>query len=145
MEALYLFIHTLLDKQLMVGLFNKKRLIDRIIQNAPQGHSKTLLNLIDNLLKKNQLKLDNLRGILVVNGPGSFTSIRIGLAVANTLAYLLKIPAVGIKINEFNLTEKNINNLIKIGRQKLSKIKKWQLVSPFYGKKPNITIAKKWQ
>ena len=38
------------------------------------------------------IKPSNLNGIFVVNGPGSFTGIRVGLTVAKVMAYTLNIP-----------------------------------------------------
>lgn len=139
MESLFLFIHTILPNQILIGLFNKKGLIDKIVYQSSDGHSKVVLNTLDKLLKQHKIKFKNLKGIAVVNGPGSFTGIRLGLAVANTLSYFLKIPAVDITLNEI----KSLDNLIKIGVQKLSKEKKQYIVLPFYGKGPNITRSKK--
>lgn len=138
MKTLYLFIHTLLENELSVGLFDKKSLIDRVDCQTPARHSKILLNLIDKLLKRNKIKLNNLKGIAVTSGPGSFTSIRLGLAAANTLAYLLKIPAVGVELNEFD----SFDDLVKIGKTKLASAKKGQLALPSYGREPNITKAR---
>ncbi|PIZ74419.1 tRNA (adenosine(37)-N6)-threonylcarbamoyltransferase complex dimerization subunit type 1 TsaB [Candidatus Peregrinibacteria bacterium CG_4_10_14_0_2_um_filter_43_11] len=42
-----------------------------------------------------------LTGILVISGPGSFTSLRVGIAVANTFAHQLKIPIVGLRTDEW--------------------------------------------
>lgn len=55
-------------------------------------------NLARDLLKFLQKKtgdLHNISGIGVMKGPGSFTGLRIGLTVANTLADSLQIPIVG--------------------------------------------------
>lgn len=57
--------------------------------------SQTLLSLIDKILKKNKLKLIDLTEIKVNPGPGSFTGLRVGIAVANSLGWLLKIPVNG--------------------------------------------------
>ena len=47
--------------------------------------------MIDELFKENNLDIKDLTKIIVVNGPGSFTGIRIGLSIAKTMAYALKI------------------------------------------------------
>lgn len=39
--------------------------------------------------------------ILVVSGPGSFTGLRIGVTIANTMAFALKIPVSGISTFEY--------------------------------------------
>jgi len=74
----------------------------------------------------------------VVNGPGSFSGIRAALSVSNTLAWVLKIPVIGI-----NLTPEAGDNwdLFEKGLKELLKNKKQRLAVPFYGKEPNITRA----
>ena len=54
--------------------------------------SQIVLPLIEKILTRNNLALKDLSAISINTGPGSFTGIRVGLAVANTLALLLKIP-----------------------------------------------------
>lgn len=138
MKTSYLFIHNLLESGPVIGLFNENGLIDKIEDQKQAARPRRILNLLDKLLKKNRLKTESLRGVVVVNGPGSFTSIRLSLALANTLSYLLKIPAVGVGLDEF----KTLDELIKIGQGRLRKKRELGLVLPHYGKKPNITKAK---
>lgn len=57
-----------------------------------RDHSIYTVPLIDELLKECNLKPQDLNEILVINGPGSFTGIRLGITVAKTLAYTLEIP-----------------------------------------------------
>ena len=47
--------------------------------------------MIESLFKDNNLNVKDLKKIIVVNGPGSFTGIRIGLSIAKTMAYALNI------------------------------------------------------
>lgn len=54
--------------------------------------SQLLLPMINKLLQKNSLSPKDLSAIEINTGPGSFTGIRVGLAVANTLAITLNIP-----------------------------------------------------
>src|SRR5579864_1237190 len=57
--------------------------------------SAQILIKIEQLLKKSKIGFDGLSAIVVFQGPGSFTSLRIGISVANTMAYALSIPIVG--------------------------------------------------
>ncbi|MDP3998289.1 MAG: tRNA (adenosine(37)-N6)-threonylcarbamoyltransferase complex dimerization subunit type 1 TsaB [bacterium] len=57
--------------------------------------SQILLPLIDKILKKHHLQPQDLTGIEVNLGPGSFTGLRVGAAVANTLSSFLKVPING--------------------------------------------------
>ena len=54
-----------------------------------------LLEVIEKALKKKKAKLKDIDKIEVNTGPGSFTGLRVGCAVANTLAWLLKIKVNG--------------------------------------------------
>ncbi|MCC7431653.1 tRNA (adenosine(37)-N6)-threonylcarbamoyltransferase complex dimerization subunit type 1 TsaB [bacterium] len=63
-------------------------------QNA---HSESLLVLIENLLKTTKTKLDELQGIALAIGPGSFTGLRIGLSVAKGLAFSKNLKIIGVK------------------------------------------------
>ena len=58
--------------------------------------SAELMPAIDAMLRKAGLDLRALRTLLVVNGPGSFTGIRVGLSTAKGLAHATGIPVVAI-------------------------------------------------
>lgn len=64
----------------------------------PSGSSRfsNLMPSIDDLLSKVDLKPQKLDGLIVALGPGSFTGIRIGLAVAKGLSQCLDIPIIGV-------------------------------------------------
>jgi len=60
-----------------------------------QAHLKlaeTLNTKIQEILNKSSISYEDLDGIAVFKGPGSFTGLRIGMSVANALAYSQKIP-----------------------------------------------------
>jgi tRNA threonylcarbamoyladenosine biosynthesis protein TsaB len=57
--------------------------------------SQTVLLLIDRILKENGLEPKDLTEIKVNAGPGSFTGLRVGITIANTLAKTLGIPING--------------------------------------------------
>ena len=59
-------------------------------------HSETLLPMIDTALKAAGLTVDDLDVLGVTNGPGSFTGLRIGLAVVKGLALPRQIPCAGV-------------------------------------------------
>jgi len=59
--------------------------------------SQTVLPLIEELLREHNLKLSDISSISVMDGPGSFTGLRVGATIANTLGYLLHIPVNGKK------------------------------------------------
>lgn len=62
-----------------------------------QAHRKlaeTLNSKIEEILNKSSISYEDLDAIAVYKGPGSFTGLRIGISVANSLAYGLGIPIV---------------------------------------------------
>ena len=90
--------------------------------------SQNLLIEISKLLKYNNIKLTDLKLIAINAGPGSFTGLRVGATIANTLGYILKIPAISIK------NQTDILKLAKLAYSKYQKgqIKKGLKIIPFY-------------
>ena len=56
------------------------------------NHSGTTMPTIIEILNNSKIEIKDINEIIVVNGPGSFTGVRIGVTIAKTLAYTLKIP-----------------------------------------------------
>ncbi|GJM06903.1 MAG: tRNA (adenosine(37)-N6)-threonylcarbamoyltransferase complex dimerization subunit type 1 TsaB [marine bacterium B5-7] len=63
---------------------------------APRQHANLLLPMIASLLEEAKLTHAHLQCIAVTVGPGSFTGVRMGLGVAQGLAYGLQLPVVGV-------------------------------------------------
>ena len=58
---------------------------------SESSHSIYTMPMIEEIFKESNKDVKDLKKIIVVNGPGSFTGIRIGLSIAKTMAYALKI------------------------------------------------------
>ena len=80
----------------------------------PKSNNDQLVISILNLIKKYKVNFSNNFSVLVNNGPGSFSSIRVSLAVAKGIKISKKINIFGFKnsdLGQFNLV--NIEFLIK--------------------------------
>jgi tRNA threonylcarbamoyladenosine biosynthesis protein TsaB len=60
------------------------------------NHAEILLPLIQSVLAKSRCRFEDLAGVAVSIGPGSFTGLRIGLATVKGLAYEARLPVVGV-------------------------------------------------
>ena len=63
---------------------------------CPQSHSLRLLPMIDSVLAEANVTLSALNGLIFGQGPGSFTGVRIGVGVAQGLAFAANLPVVGV-------------------------------------------------
>lgn len=91
----YLTIDTT-TKITALSLAESGKLIAEGFLHTGKNHSERLIPMLDQLLQAADWKLGELELIAVVRGPGSFTGIRIGIATAQGLAQVLKIPLLGI-------------------------------------------------
>jgi tRNA threonylcarbamoyladenosine biosynthesis protein TsaB len=67
---------------------------DRHISKS--NHAETILPLLESLLESTGMSLQDINGLAVSIGPGSFTGLRIGLSTVKGLAYGWRIPVVGV-------------------------------------------------
>jgi len=79
-----------------VALADESGLVGEININRKNSHSEILFENIDVILKSSGVKTNQLNGIAVSNGPGSFTGLRIGLAAAKGLSLGWNLPIMGI-------------------------------------------------
>lgn len=79
-----------------VALASENKLLAEITLQTRKTHSELLMPHIASLLEMAEVNKKELKGVAVSIGPGSFTSLRIGLATAKALAYALQIPLVGV-------------------------------------------------
>ena len=68
---------------------------ERVTAKAREDKSQKLLPFIDGLLKKKKKDISDISEIEVNPGPGSFTGLRVGLSVANTIGWALGVPVNG--------------------------------------------------
>ncbi|MCS6903271.1 MAG: tRNA (adenosine(37)-N6)-threonylcarbamoyltransferase complex dimerization subunit type 1 TsaB [Candidatus Bipolaricaulota bacterium] len=83
-----------------VGLAHGERIVGEVLYSTVLGPGEQLFTAIEHLLRLHKLHRDQLNLIAVALGPGSFTSLRIGMAVAKGLAQTLQLPLVGVPTAE---------------------------------------------
>lgn len=92
-----LFIDTSKRAEVIVKIKSNGKVYEKNVKNI---QSQNVLKLINQLLKSNKIKLSKISEIRVNEGPGSFTGLRVGVAVANALGFSLSIPVNGKKAGE---------------------------------------------
>lgn len=100
---------------------------------AGRGLAKGLLKFLDDTLKSQQKDWSDISGLAVMRGPGSFTGLRIGITVMNTLAYSNSVPIVGTMGEDWR----------EVAMGRLSGGEDDKIVLPEYGGEANITAPRK--
>ncbi len=113
-------------------LYDDKKELGQLKWQAHRELSTTIHKQIDKILNKSSISLKDVAGIACFKGPGSFTGLRIGLTVANTLAYIQNIPIVACQGDDW----------LKKGVADLQASKTDKTATPFYDR-PAATSTQK--
>jgi tRNA threonylcarbamoyladenosine biosynthesis protein TsaB len=116
-----------------LGLYDDETRLDYISWQAHLELSKTIHSKIAEILNKSSKSLNDIKAIICFEGPGSFTGLRIGLSVANALAYAQSIPIVS----------RSGKAWIEDGIKAVHNKKNDKIAVPKYGSPPHITAPKK--
>lgn len=106
-----LYIDTSTD-YLYTGIVSDNVLLAEIKQRFSHDLSKYALYEISEMLKKVNINPTEVDKIIVVNGPGSFTGIRVGMTIAKIYAYTLKKKIISISSLDAMQISTSSNNLI---------------------------------
>lgn len=79
-----------------IALYDENRVLAESLWQSRARHTVELAPAVDRMLKQNNLTAADLTGLVAATGPGSFTSLRVGLAFIKGIAVALKIPVAGI-------------------------------------------------
>ncbi|HPL93324.1 MAG TPA: hypothetical protein PLB38_03520 [bacterium] len=118
-------------------------------RKALYSQSEKFLQTLDAFLIKNGVAFGNVAAIVAVNGPGSFSAVRLGVVGANTIGLLHNIP-----VYSYKLTVEEIPDLTAWRRFLAQFEEKWNLpddfrksvfspVLPLYGGDAPVTVKKK--
>lgn len=116
-----------------IGLYDGSKQINLHQWLAHRELLETLHKVIKQQLDRADLSLKDIEGIIVFQGPGSFTGLRIGVSCANALAYGLDIPIVS----------SSGRGWVQKGAKKLLNSENDKIALPTYGKKANVTKPRK--
>lgn len=89
MYTLYIDTHM---HNVIIVIYKNGKLLQKIEKDSNQSHSVLTMPAIEEILQANNIDIKNINDIIVVNGPGSFTGVRIGVTIAKTMAYCLNAP-----------------------------------------------------
>ncbi|MEI6481072.1 MAG: tRNA (adenosine(37)-N6)-threonylcarbamoyltransferase complex dimerization subunit type 1 TsaB [Candidatus Saccharibacteria bacterium] len=116
-----------------IGLFQDDRKIDYIEWSAHRHLAETIHLKIKAMLDNHDMTIQDVEGIVIYKGPGSFTGLRISISLANALASSLEVPIVGESNEEW----------LSAGLKRLVAKENDHQVIPIYGGDPHITLPRK--
>jgi len=116
-----------------IGVYDDEKQIDYIKWEAHRQLADTIHKKLQEILDKSSISLNDIQAIVCFKGPGSFTALRIGLSVANTLAYSQNIPIVA----------RGGEDWLKQGLKDLQTGQNDQIALPEYGAPAKTTFPKK--
>ena len=130
---MYLFIDTTAKESFEIALLDDERVIKKKRIKSIRQHSEKLLKSIDALLLSAKSSLKDIQGIIAVKGPGSFTSLRIGIATANALAFALGVGIAGVDKTD------DLGKIVFQSKTIFKGKRKFNIIVPEYGREPDIT------
>lgn len=121
-----------LESAIAVLEINPGRVLGEESWHSNRNESERVLPGLDRLLKEAKKSWDEVEGVLVVRGPGSYTSLRVGITIANTIAWVRKIPMWGV-VKTFGQAISSLD---------FTQLQKTDRVEPLYSAPPKITPRK---
>jgi tRNA threonylcarbamoyladenosine biosynthesis protein TsaB len=116
-----------------IGLYDDDKQLSYEIWEAHRHLSETIHRKIEELLQLNNRTWQDIQGIVCFQGPGSFTGLRIGLTVGNSIAYSYSLPIVAMQDPSW----------LESGVKRLLRSESDTQTMPFYGADAHITPQKK--
>lgn len=110
MHTLFLDTH---DKLITISFIEEKDVYTKTIES--ESHSSNILPLLNKMLEEKHINIKYFNNIVVINGPGSFTGVRIGLTIAKTIAFCQNIPIYTISsLKSYLISSEKKENIISV-------------------------------
>lgn len=116
-----------------IGLYDDAKQLAYETWEAHRQLSETIHSKLRDLLIGHDKDWQDIQGIVCFKGPGSFTGLRIGLTVGNSLATNLRVPIVSTQNDDW--LQSGVDKLLGSGNEKVA--------LPDYGRAARITLPKK--
>lgn len=79
------------NRDMSVGIASGDKLLEVVSYEAWQSQSEVMVPELDKLLSKHNVTRNDIKDIVVANGPGSYTGVRIAVTIAKTISACLKV------------------------------------------------------
>ncbi len=132
---MYLFLNTSTPDRIEFFFASEKGIIFQKIVTQNKRERIDVLSEISKGLKFTHKTTKSIRGIGVAVGPGYFSHLRTGIAIANAWSFASGIPLIGIPTDRFSNNWEYVGKIITT----LKNQKRRRLIIPKYGKEPTIT------
>ncbi|NJN80073.1 MAG: tRNA (adenosine(37)-N6)-threonylcarbamoyltransferase complex dimerization subunit type 1 TsaB [Anaerolineales bacterium] len=123
--------------QVGLALYNENQVVAEMMWSSHQYHTTQLASALSDLMKRCDVNMEDISCLGVAIGPGSFTSLRVGLSLVKGIAFAKNIPVIGIPTLDViaaaqPLSKKPLMAVLQAGRTRLafglyqSNKKQWQ-------------------
>jgi tRNA threonylcarbamoyladenosine biosynthesis protein TsaB len=111
--------------QVGLAVYEGAQVLGETIWRSKQHHTVELAPAVAELLRRSGISMQDVRAIGVAIGPGSFTSLRVGLSLVKGLALACNLPLIGIPTLDIYAAAQPASKLplltaIQAGRSKLA-------------------------
>lgn len=102
-QALTIVIDSSGSESIRVAIDMGDGTLHELKKPVSQAKAQEVLPMIEDLLVKNHFTLSSVMAIRVNTGPGSYTGLRVGVAIANILGVLLEVPVNDLPVGQVAL------------------------------------------
>lgn len=111
--------------RLGIAVYNGSEILAENCWSSPNRHTVSLAPAIDEMLNNLEIEKKKLKAVAVALGPGSFTSLRVGLSFAKGISLGLGIPVIGIPTLDITANQQPLDEIplcafLQAGRGKLA-------------------------